>query len=183
MKIIIRIIPRNRNTIHGTPAFICGGAVDFGFEALYLPILGEAVRLTEVIWRRETSLLFAALIFGACASGPEAKPDIPDSISPGWKLSSFDKSALPSAVPAGGLPQCWKADYAGPGGPVSTAEVWICWYKASANAFEAVQRTSAEAQAVKFQVEHYFVLVKWNNVPKASLTALVRAIQKVLQPR
>ena len=33
-----RIIPRTRNTMHGSPAFICGGASDFGFAGLYLPI-------------------------------------------------------------------------------------------------------------------------------------------------
>jgi hypothetical protein len=135
-----------------------------------------------VIWRRETSLLFAALIFVGCASGPPPKPDIPDSISPGWKLLSLDKSALPAGVPAGGSPECWKADYASQGFPVNSAEAWICWYKASGSAFDAAQRTSAEAQTVKFQEEHYFVLVKWNNAPRASLTALVRALQKALQP-
>ena len=107
-------------------------------------------------------------MFEACASGPPPKPDIPDSISPGWKLSSLTKSS----------DECWNADYTGQG----SAELRICWYKETASAFEAVQRTRAEAQAVKFQEDHYFVLVKWNNVPKASLTALIRAIQKSLQP-
>ena len=55
--------------------------------------------------------------------------------------------------------------------------------KCRANAFEAVQRARAEAQTVKFQEGPYLVLVKWNNVPKDSLTALVRAIQKALQPK
>jgi hypothetical protein len=121
-----------------------------------------------VIRRRQTSLLFAALLLDACASSPPPKPDIPDSVSPGWKLSSLIKSS----------DECWNAHYAGTG----DAEVSICWYKTTAGAFEAVQRTRAEAQAVKFQEEHYFVLVKWNNVPKANLTALIRAIQKSLQP-
>jgi hypothetical protein len=132
-----------------------------------------------VIWRRQTSLLFLTLLFTACTSGPPPKPDIPDSVSPGWKLSSLGKSALPSGVPPSGSPDCWKADYIGEG----SAETWICWYKATANAFEAVQRARAEAQTVKFQEEHYLVLVKWNNVPKTSLTALIRAIQKSMQPR
>jgi len=115
---------------------------------------------------------------GGCASGPPPKPDIPDSISPGWKLSSLAKSSVPSEVPADGSPECWKAEYGGTG----TATAWICWYGSTANAFEAVQRAHAEAQAVKFQEEHYFVLVKWDNVPKTNLTALIRAIQKALQP-
>ena len=37
---MVRIIPRTRNTMHGTPGFICGGAIDFGLAALYLPIRG-----------------------------------------------------------------------------------------------------------------------------------------------
>jgi len=137
-----------------------------------------------VIRRRQTSLLFvslltAACLLGACTSGPPPKPDLPDSISPGWKLSSLNKSGLPSGVPADGSPECWKADYTGAG----TAEAWICWYKATGSAFDAAQRARAEAQTVKFQEEHYLVLVKWNNVPKASVGALVRAIQKALQPK
>jgi hypothetical protein len=109
-------------------------------------------------------------MMGACTAGPPPKPDIPDSISPGWKLASLDKSA-------DGEPACWEAEYAGPG----SADVRICWYKATASAFEAVQRTRAEAQTVRFQEEHYFVLVQWSNVPnKANLTALVRAIEKAL---
>jgi hypothetical protein len=132
-----------------------------------------------VIWRRQTSLLFVTLLLAACASGPPAKPEIPESVSPGWKLSSLNKSGLPSGVSAGGSPDCWKADYTGAG----SAETWICWYKEKANAFEAVQRTRAEAQTVKFQEGQYLVLVKWNNAPKASLTALIRGIQKALQPK
>lgn len=61
-----------------------------------------------------------------------------------------------------------------------TAEVSICWYKVTGNAFEAMQRTRAEAQAVKFQQEHYFALVKWNNAPKAEISVLVRALEKAL---
>ena len=52
--------------------------------------------------------------------------------------------------------------------------------QASTNAFDAVQRARAEAQTVKFQQGASLVLVKWNDVPKDSLTALVRAIQKAV---
>jgi hypothetical protein len=136
-----------------------------------------------VIRRRQTSLLSALLLAAAltidgCASGPPPKPEIPASISPGWKLLSFDKAAAPPEIPADGSPACWKGAYAGTG----SAEVWICGYKVSGNAFDAVQRVRAEAQAVKFQQGRYFVLVKWNNAPKASLAALVRAIEKALRP-
>lgn len=57
----------------------------------------------------------------------------------------------------------------------------MCWYKVSGSAFDAVQRARTEAQTVKFQEGNYLVLVKWNGVPKANLTALVRAIQKSVQ--
>ena len=143
----------------------------------------RTVTLTDVIWRQQpaqkrfrcaanTSLLFAPLLFlAACTSGPHGKPDIPESVSPGWKLSSYQN--LP-----GEAPQCWDAQYSGPG----NADVKLCWYKDSTGAFDAVQRTAAEAQAVKFQEGQYFVLVKWNNVAKADLTALIRALQKALHP-
>jgi hypothetical protein len=116
-----------------------------------------------------TSLLFVCLLFlGTCSSGPHAKPDIPQSISPGWHLSSLEKSA----------PDCWKAAYTGPG----SADASLCWYASSASALDAVQHARAEAQTVQFQEGQYFVVVKWNNVAKTDLTALVRALQKALQP-
>jgi hypothetical protein len=116
------------------------------------------------------------LLLAACGSAPPAKPDIPQSVSPGWKLSSLDKSALPPGLSSDGAPDCWKGTYSGSG----SADVWLCWYRESANAFEAVQRARAAAQTVKFQEGRYFVLIQWNNVQKADLTALIRAIQKAL---
>jgi hypothetical protein len=120
-----------------------------------------------------------SILWAACGSSGSRKPDIPDSVSPGWKLNSIAASAVPAGVPADGSPDCWKADYSGQG----SANVWLCWYKATANAFDAVQRARAEAQTVKFQEDHYLVLVSWNNAPKANLTALIRALQKSLQPK
>jgi hypothetical protein len=84
----------------------------------------------------------------------------------------------PAGIPADGSPQCWKAEYAGQG-PAS-AEVWTCWYRIRGNAFDAVQRARTEAQAVKFQAGSYLVIVRWNGAPKASVGALVRAVEKVM---
>jgi hypothetical protein len=131
-----------------------------------------------VIWRRQTSLLFA-LIVVACGSGGIAKPELPQSVSPGWKLSSLDRAAAPAGVPPDGSPECWKGDYGGPG----SVRVWLCGYKVRESAFDAVQRARTEAQMVKFQEGSYLVLVQWNNVSKENLTALVRAIQKAVQPK
>jgi hypothetical protein len=118
-----------------------------------------------------------AVLLVSCAADRAAKPDLPQSVSPGWKLSLLDRAAAPGGIPPDGAPACWKADYASEQG---SAQVWICAYKASTSAFDAVQRARAEAQTVKFQQGTNLVLVKWNNVPKASLTALVRAIQKAV---
>jgi hypothetical protein len=172
--------------MHGTPAFICGGASDFGLAGLYLPIRGQGCYLTEVIGRRETFSLLSAFILLAscwvdsCGANHTARPDLPESVSPGWRLSSLDRTAAPGGIPLEGTPECWKAEYAGQGSAQASAQVWVCGYKASAGALDAVQRARAEAQTVKFQQGAYLVLVKWNNVSKASLTALVRAIQKAV---
>ena len=107
------------------------------------------------------------------------KPELPGSVSPGWKLSSLDRAPAPAGVPRDGSPECWKGDYGGPG----TVRVWLCGYKAQESAFDAVQRARTGAQMVKFQEGSYLLLVQWNNVSKENLTALVRAIQKSLQPR
>jgi hypothetical protein len=115
-------------------------------------------------------------LLAACGSAPPARPPIPASISPGWKLTSLASAPRPAEVAPDGDPTCWKAAYTGDG----TAEASICWYRVSGNAFEAVQRTRAEAQAVKFQQGKYFVLVKWNNAPRAEIGALVRALEKAL---
>jgi hypothetical protein len=93
----------------------------------------------------------------------------------------LSRVSLPAGIPASGAPQCWKADYSGQAAPQSSAQVWVCWYKASGSAFDAMQRARAEAQTVKFQEGNYLVLVNWNDTPKANLTALVRTVQKALQ--
>jgi hypothetical protein len=123
------------------------------------------------------SLLFAALpaavVLSGCGSSLPSKPDLPASVSPGWKQDSYADAPKPANLP--GSPQCWKASYSGQG----TAEVLVCGYP-EGGAFDAAQRTPAEGQAVKFDQGRYFVLVHWNNSPKTAVTALVRTIQKSL---
>lgn len=123
------------------------------------------------------SLLFSAIFLASCSAGGHTKPDIPQSVSPGWRRTSFESSGTPEGVPRSASTECWKADYEGQG----TALIWFCGYAEKTGAFDAVQRTPAEAQTAKFQEGPYLVLVKWNNVPKAGLTALIRAIQKSLE--
>jgi hypothetical protein len=178
---MVRIMPPIRNTRHGTPGFICGGAFVFGLNALYLLICycGCYSQDGREFLRRETFSLLLAVLLTACGANPAGKPDLPQSVSPGWTLASFGDSAAPQEIPGGNPPQCWKAQYTGPG----TADVWVCGYKVEGGAFDAVQRARAEAQTVKFQEGRYLVLVKWNAAPKVSLTALIRAVQKTLNPK
>jgi hypothetical protein len=137
-----------------------------------------ADNLTEVIRRRATfSLLLAPVLLAGCGEGAKTKPELPESVSPGWKRGSLAETPLPPEIPKSGTPPvCWKADYTGQG----TAEIFVCRYGVAATAFDAVQRVPAEAQTVKFQVDAWFVLVKWNGAEKTDVTALIRAVQKAL---
>lgn len=132
--------------------------------------------------RKAFGLLFPSAALVGCAASDASDPDLPQSISPGWTRVSFARGPAPSAVPKSGEPQCWKADYSGQAAPRTSAEVWACRYKTTESAFDAMQRARTEAQMVKFQQGSYLVLVKWNDAPKAGIAALVRAIQKAVQP-
>jgi hypothetical protein len=112
----------------------------------------------------------------ACGSGHPSPPDMPRSVAPGWTLASFSPAEKPSDITSDPPVACWKGAYTGPG-PV---DFWICAYRASGSAFDAAQRSRAEAQTVKFQVGSDLVLVKWGDVPKTDLQALIRQIQKTL---
>src|SRR5579863_1607108 len=120
--------------------------------------------------------LFGALIalssaLCACGETPRAKPDLPESVSPSWKLTSLDRSTAPpyvpypssrhspvqgQRIPADGPRDCWKANYAG----ADTAQVWFCRYSATNGAFDVWQRVRADAHTVKFQEGEYLVPVK-----------------------
>jgi hypothetical protein len=125
------------------------------------------------------ALVALSVALWACAEGQHARPELPQSVSPGWKLTSLNPSAAPAEVPAGGSPECWQAIYSGTG----AAQIWLCRYSSETGAFDAAQRANAAAQTVKFQEGEYLVLAKWNNAPKADLTALIRAVQKTLNKK
>jgi len=138
-------------------------------------------RISKSFSSLSVSLLSAALLLAAtlagCGPAEIGKPDLPTSVAPGWHLDSFVSIPKPADIPDN--PVCWKGNYSA---SPSTAEVLVCGYK-SGGSFNAAQRVIAGAQGVKFEAGNYFVLVKWNNAPKASVTALVRAIQQQLTPK
>ena len=112
----------------------------------------------------------------SCSPGDAPKPDLPTSISPGWTLRKVESGSPERLPPAETPPVCWKADYASEG----TATVWVCGYRVPGSAFEAVQRMQSAAHEVKFQKGLYLVVVQWNNVSQAGITALVGAVQRAL---
>jgi hypothetical protein len=66
--------------------------------------------------------------------------------------------------------------YSGPG----SAQIWVCGYASETSAFDAQQRTAAEAQTVKFQEGKRLVIVQWKDTKRTDLEALIRTIQKRL---
>ncbi len=107
------------------------------------------------------------------------KPDLPESVTPGWARKSLEPAAAPAGLPEGAKPECWKAVYTGSNN--AAADVWACGFTSDGGAFDAVQRTRAAADTVKFQEGKYLVLVKWAGGSKEEITALVRAVQRVLK--
>ena len=140
---------------------------------------GKRQMYARVRMRKRTtiSLLLAAAMAASCGERAPAKPDLPQSVSPGWTLKTYDAAAPPTGLPTGSTPECWKADYASTG----AARIWVCGYRVSGSAFDAVQRARAEADTVKFQEGNYLVIAKWTGVARADITALIRAVQKALQ--
>jgi hypothetical protein len=114
------------------------------------------------------------LTLNGCGESAPGKPDLPQSVSPGWAQKSFGQAAPPAGLPETSKPDCWKAVYAGKG----SAEVWTCGYGNKGGAFDAAQRARAEADTVKFQEGKYLVIVKWSGSSREEITALVRALQK-----
>ena len=93
--------PETRYTAR--PGFICGGASTSASRPYIYPFVAEAVNSDRNCYAygrdsgddRPVYYLALAAARPPAAPGAPPKPDIPDSISPGWKLSSLNKSALP----------------------------------------------------------------------------------------
>jgi hypothetical protein len=112
--------------------------------------------------------------------GPQAKtpekPNLPQSVSPGWKLASLAQSSAPPGVSAGGSQDCLEGTYTG----VGSALVWLCRFADRAGAFHALQSTKTQRQIVTFQEGEYLVVVEWTADSVADLTALIHAVKENL---
>jgi hypothetical protein len=91
-------------------------------------------------------------------------------------VSFFTAASAQGREAAGQSPDCWKANYAGPG----TARIWLCRYSATSGAFDGWQRIRADGQTVKFQEGKYLVLVQSDDTPNANLASLMHALQSAL---
>jgi hypothetical protein len=135
------------------------------------------------------ALLALSLALLACSKGPhakprtaapqakaDAKPRLPDMVSPGWKLTSIAQSAPPPSVPAAGSQDCWEANYTGMG----AALVWLCRYGDGTSALHALQSAKTQAQIVTFQEGEYLVVVEWTAESIADFTPLIDAVKENL---
>ena len=128
-------------------------------------------------------LLFAVLLCvalaGCSADSLPGKPDLPQSVSPGWTMKNYESASAPEGLPVGARPVCWKANYAGAG--AATAEIWVCGYPSSSGAFEAGQRTRAAANTVKFDRGRYLVIARWHAESRTDVMALMRSLEQALR--
>jgi hypothetical protein len=156
-------------------------AIRFLFPLRQRPNTPADTLLNVIRRRRTSSLLFATALVAlgatACGPGEPSRPDLPTSVSPGWKQTNSEAGGTPAHLPpTTPPPACWRFDYAGEG----PATVWACGYRASASAFEAVQKMTPAADEVKFHKGRYLIVVDWKNVSQAGITALIGAIQRSL---
>ncbi len=85
----------------------------------------------------------------------------------------MEKTGAPDGLTA----ECWKARYTGRG----DAAVLACGFASEGTAFEAVQKSRAVADTVRFQEGQYYVVVHWSGATRDAITALVRAVQRALK--
>jgi hypothetical protein len=126
------------------------------------------------------SVVALCFALAGCSTGSvPGKPDLPQSVSPGWAMKSYEGSSAPDGLPNGSKPVCWKANYAGAG--AATAEIRVCGYASEGGAFDAGQRTRAAANTLKFDRGRYLVIARWNAASRTDVMALMRALEQALR--
>lgn len=122
-------------------------------------------------------LLSVLTLFG-CSARETPAPDLPKSISPGWRLASFGKADLASApdiVKAAHPQAAWLGTYTGAG----TAHVRV-WAVSGATGLDLVQNWQAEPNTVVLYSDRYFTAVDWAGTDRVQAGALVRAIERAV---
>lgn len=124
------------------------------------------------------SVLLSVLTLLRCSRAGVEQPELPRSISPGWRLlrvESMDISTSPRQVREARPENAWIATYSGD----SIAHVRI-WAIPRPLGLELVQRWRAEANTVVFYSQHYFAAIDWKEPDAQKASALVRAVERAL---
>ncbi len=123
-------------------------------------------------------VLLSVLTLLGCSARETPAPDLPKSISPGWRLASFEKTDLlnaPDSVKAAHPTAAWRGTYSGPG----TAHVRV-WAVPGATGLDLVQNWRAEPNTVVLYSDRYFAAVDWAGADRVQAGALVRAMERAL---
>ncbi len=89
-------------------------------------------------------------------------PELPKSISPGWRLAGFARAG-----------DGWQGGYSGPG----TAQVRIFPIASQAAGLDRIQKFQASATSVAFYSEHYFTIVSWKGAGSEQIRPLIKALE------
>ena len=125
------------------------------------------------------SVLAAAGLTGACSVEKPKAPELPQSISPGWRLANFQIAEMkdaPEAVRAVHPQAAWSGSYTGPG----TAHVRVWAIAGAPGGLDLVQNWQPEPNTVVLYSDRYFAAVDWMGVDRTQAGALVRAVERAI---
>lgn len=117
-------------------------------------------------WVLFSVLSLILLTLGTCAEPAVKAPELPKSISPGWRLTSFSREK-----------EAWLGTYAGPG----TAHVRIWPTRGLPEGLDRVQKWTPQSDTVVFYSDRYFAAINWSGVDRDQAGALVRALERALK--
>jgi hypothetical protein len=110
-------------------------------------------------------VLFSVLSLAACTASHEEAPELPKSISPGWRITNFAREK-----------EVWLGTYSGPG----TAHVRIWPTGGQAEGLDRAQKWKAQPDTVVFFSDRYFAAVDWSGATRVEAGTLVRAIERAI---
>jgi hypothetical protein len=106
------------------------------------------------------------LFVGSCAPAVK-KPELPQSVSPGWQLTGMRETEPGKA---------WEAIYTGPG----KVRVRVWSIQSIAEGLDRVQKWEPAANTVVFYSDRYFAVLDWAAADAAQAGTLVRAVERAI---
>ncbi len=114
-----------------------------------------------------TSVLVASAVLAATGCKTETTaPDLPASVSPGWKLETVVRTGSD-----------WIATYRATG----TAHLRLHSIHGQAEGLDLTQKWAPKPNAVVFYGERYFAVLDWDTVERDQAAALVRTLERRIQ--